>query len=438
MITFGPKLSGLSRASFLGFLALLLAIVPGQTAPPKPLPTGPLEKIEDPQIFIWRPGGFSPGMISQHGGFTSYQVNVDANGNNIAGDAANEPSITVDSTNPERMAIGWRQFETVNSNFRQAGWAYASNGGTSWTFPGVLQGGVFRSDPVLASDNTGRFFYLSLLSTFFDDVWRSLNGGQIWKSAPATGGDKQWFTIDNTNSSGHGFQYQCWSTAGNNYQGRQFSRSTDGGLTWLEPVNIPNSPSWGTLDVDAAGNLFIGGIDFGTGQIWCVRSTNARDAAAIPTFDQVTAVDLGGRIDSGEPINPIGLVGQIYLAVDRSGTGTNNNVYMLASVQPTDASSGSDVMFIRSTDGGQTFSTPRRINDDPINPDKWHWFGTLAVAPNGRLDAIWLDTRNAENNLDSELFYSYSYDAGVTWSPNIVVSDSFEPGLGLPESEQDG
>ncbi len=32
-------------------------------------------------------------MISQFGPFTSYQVNVDASGHNILGDAANEPSI---------------------------------------------------------------------------------------------------------------------------------------------------------------------------------------------------------------------------------------------------------------------------------------------------------------------------------------------------------
>ena len=32
-------------------------------------------------------------------------------------------------------------------------------------------------------------------------MWRSLNGGATWaRLAPATGGDKQWFTIDNTNS----------------------------------------------------------------------------------------------------------------------------------------------------------------------------------------------------------------------------------------------
>jgi len=130
-------------------------------------------------------------------------------------------------------------------------------------------------------------------------------------------------------------------------------------------------------------------------------------------------------------------VGQVCLAVDRSGTSTNNNVYMLASVTP-DPSSGSEVMFVRSTDGGHTFSAPHRVNDDPVNPVKWHWFGTLSVAPNGRIDAVWLDTRNAANNTNSQLFYSYSTDAGDTWSSNIAVSASFNPFLGYPSQNKMG
>src|SRR3974390_2475976 len=66
---------------------------------------------------------------------TSYQVNVNASGQNIPGDAANEPSMCIDPTNPNRMAVGWRQFDTTNSNFRQAGVAYTTNGGLNWTFP---------------------------------------------------------------------------------------------------------------------------------------------------------------------------------------------------------------------------------------------------------------------------------------------------------------
>jgi hypothetical protein len=209
-------------------------------------------------------------------------------------------------------------------------------------------------------------------------------------------------------------------------------------LTWLDPISIPNAPAWGTLDVDSGGNLFIGGVNLITGRIWCVRSTNAKNGAVVPTFDQSTAVNLGGSIASSEPINPVGLVGQVFLAVDRSGTITNNNVYMVASVQPTGFSTGSDVMFIRSTDGGQTFSVPRRINDDPINHAKWHWFGTLSIAPNGRIDAVWLDTRNAANNTDSQLFYSYSLDGGNTWSVNFAISDSFNPFLGYPNQNKLG
>ncbi len=378
-------------------------------------------------------------MISQYGPFTSYQVNVDANGQNITGDAANEPSICVDPTNPSKMSIGWRQFNTVSSNFRQAGWGYTTNAGTTWTFPGVLENNVFRSDPVLYSDDTGQFFYLSLLQSFFDNMWRSLNGGQSWINiAPADGGDKQWFTIDNTNSTGHGFQYQIWSTSGNNYGGRQFTRSVDGGITWLNPIFIPNSPIWGTLDVDTNGNLFVGGVSGSGTQFWCIRSTNAKNGAVTPSFDQSTVVNLGGAIDFGDTINPEGLAGQVFLAVDRSGTSQNNNVYMLATVQPTGFSTGTDVMFARSVNGGQSFSAPHRINDDPVNHNKWHWMATFSVAPNGRIDCVWLDTRNAANNTDSQLFYSYSADGGNTWTPNTAVSNSFNPFLGYPQQNKMG
>jgi hypothetical protein len=121
--------------------------------------------------------------------FTSYQANVDATGNNILGDAANEPSISVDPTNTNRMVIGWRQFDSINSDFREGGWGYTTDGGVHWTFPGVLENNVFRSDPVTLANEIGRFFYLSLESTqqqsfFCDDVWASTNGGL--SSWPAT------------------------------------------------------------------------------------------------------------------------------------------------------------------------------------------------------------------------------------------------------------
>jgi hypothetical protein len=205
----------------------------------------------------------------------------------------------------------------------------------------------------------------------------------------------------------------------------------------MNGISIPNAPVWGTPDVDTNGNLFIGGGDFGS-SFFCVRSSNAQNGNVTPTFDQNVSVNLGGSVLFGAEINPGGLSGQIFLAVDRSGTATNNNIYMIATVQQFSASNGSDIMFSRSTDGGQTFSAPQRITDDPVNQNKWHWFGTLAVAPNGRIDSVWLDTRNAPNNTDSQLFYSWSTDGGVTWAPNVAVSNPFTPFEGYPVQNKIG
>src|SRR6267142_489435 len=321
-----------------------MATASGQAPTWNPRATRPLEKYDNPPGYIYRLET-SPRMISPHGVFISYQANVDANGNNIIGDAANECSISVDPTNTSKMAIGWRQFNNVASNFRQGGWGFTTDGGVTWTFPGVLENNVFRSDPVLDSNETGTFFYLSLRETFYDDIWRSTDGGGSWTRSTfgdVSGGDKQWFTIDRTNGTGHGFQYQIWSTSGNNWGGRQFSRSTDDGATWMSPIFLPSSPVWGTLDVDTNGNLFIGGAANFSSPFWCLRSSNAQNPAVTPTFDRVTQVSLGGSLDFGDTINPGGLAGQLFLAVDRSGGPNNNNVYMVASVQPTGFTTGAD------------------------------------------------------------------------------------------------
>ena len=97
--------------------SLLTAAASGQIVPRKPLPKEPLEKYDNPPAVAAPAVRISPALVSQFGPYTSYQVNVDANGNNRIGDAANEPSICVDPTDGNKMSIGWRQFDSVLSNF---------------------------------------------------------------------------------------------------------------------------------------------------------------------------------------------------------------------------------------------------------------------------------------------------------------------------------
>src|SRR5438094_8663157 len=191
------------------FASILLISLAGvttasaQLAPVRRMPFAEhLEKYDNPPAPPQKMET-SPRMISQFGLFTSYQANVDASGQNIIGDAANECVISVDPTDGNKMTIVWRQFNNVTSNFRQGGWGYTTDGGITWTFPGVLENNVFRSDPVSKSDEAGNFFYLSLQSDqntsfFCDDVWRSTDGGQTFtEQSPdqaGHGGDKEWFT----------------------------------------------------------------------------------------------------------------------------------------------------------------------------------------------------------------------------------------------------
>src|SRR6185436_20052269 len=124
------------------------------------------------------------------------QVNVDPSQQNILGDAANEPSIAVNPMNENEIVIGWRQFDNVVSNFRQAGWAYSSDGGMTWTFPGSILPGVFQSDPVLDYDNHGNCYYNSLKSQpgpiFPCYIYKSVNAGVSWNNGVYIGGgDKQ-------------------------------------------------------------------------------------------------------------------------------------------------------------------------------------------------------------------------------------------------------
>ncbi len=341
------------------------------------------------------------------------------------------------------MAVGWRQFDSTNSNFRQSGYAYTTNGGLDWTFPGKVDAGTFRSDPVLASDAEGVFYFIGITNTslFSCDLARSDDGGATWtRVGGALGGDKEWMAIDTSLSPGRGNLYQVWSPMVNVYNNPNqiFSRSTDGGASWMPAMDLPQQPYWGTVAVGPNGEVYVFGAGTSVDSLWLDRSTDATNRLAAPTIDLSTAVDLGGSVMYGVAgINPDGLLGQAWVAVDCSTNATRGNVYVLCSVT-NDPGNIANVMFRRSTDGGVTWGAPVRINDDPATQNAAHWFGTLAVAPNGRVDACWNDTRNSPDNSTSQLYYSWSEDGGLTWAANRPLSPPFNQSLGYPQQNKLG
>jgi len=422
-------------AALIGTLALL---GPAAADPAPDRNRLPLERLDDPYVAVsLADRRTSPAGQVLFGGSPFVQVNVDGNGNNIVGDAANEPSIAVDPTNPLRMVAGWRQFDTITSNFRQAGVGYTNDGGQTWTFPGVIDPTVFRSDPVVEVDSGGSFIYYSLELDLTTDTYRSADGGASWGAdVYSFGGDKAWIAVDRRGTTGDGHLYAFWSAGLGCCLDDQFNRSVDAGLSFEAPIEMADQPAWGTIDIGPNGEVWVAGIDAGS-LISVSRSTTIVNPLAPLGFDFTTQIDLNGTLQVATGPNPGGLLGQVWIAIDESDGGQNGWVYVLASVDPPGADP-LDVHFMRSEDNGATWSTPVRLNDDPAGNGAWQWFATMSVAPNGRIDVIWNDTREDPGGFDSRLTFTSSDDGGTTWATNTVLSPPFDPHVGWPQQDKIG
>ncbi|MGH9279676.1 MAG: sialidase family protein, partial [Acidimicrobiales bacterium] len=99
----------------------------------------------------------------------------------------------------------------------------------------------------------------------------------------------------------------------------------------------------------------------------------------------------------------------------------------------TDAFDDRDVYIRVSTDGGDTWSEARTVNDDAATRNVQHYDSGIAVAPNGRVDDAWYDFRNSPTPEGEEsggngggmndVYLSYSTDNGATWARNVRVND---------------
>lgn len=427
----------LAKYTLVALLNLLIIQAHAQEPDPPQYDIFYEEIIDDAYIAVPKEERLSsPAFQTATTMMTTIQVNVDEEGNNIIGDAANEPSIAIDPTNPDRIVIGWRQFETIESNFRQAGIAISNDGGEYWQYLEPLESEFFRSDPVLDTDSEGNFYYNSLNTDFFCDVFKSNDLYDWTDKTPAFGGDKQWMVIDRTDLPSNGNIYSFWKAELSVCDG-SFTRSTDNGMSYENCTDIPLNPTRGTLSIGPDGEVYAcGGIN---GSFSVSKSITAQDPSQNIAWEAISIVDLKGEQALYMGPNPSGMLGQVWVATDHSNTETRGNVYLLNSVTRNDTNDPADAMFSRSTDGGETWSEATRINDDPVSANNYQWFSTMSVAPNGRIDVVWLDNRDAAPGaFDSALYYSYSYDGGLSWSENEKLSDSFDPHLGWPNQEKMG
>lgn len=202
--------------------------------------------------------------------------------------------------------------------------------------------------------------------------------------------------------------------------------SDDGGATFSTPVQV-SDPSRARVLAPA---IAVGG-DHRVHVAYYDLLDDARDYQALegPLWDGkwslvvATSADGGKTFQAGveaeQEVTPYARLMAAYIAPPPALAAGGKRVC----VSWTDARSGDpDILARCSDDGGRRWGTARRLNDDRVGTGAWQYLPALAIAPGGRVDAIFYDRRGDVQNVNNDVLYTFSRDGGRTYAPNTVLN----------------
>ncbi|MGH9607262.1 MAG: sialidase family protein [Terracidiphilus sp.] len=346
-----------------------------------------------------------------------------------------EPGIAVNPLNPKQVTV-------VFQYTAQAG--YSTDAGHTWKLAGKVAAPHWANsgDVSTVFDNKGHAIicYITFDKLGTMNYWahgairngiyvrRSLDGGATWEpdvykvvAQPTEPGipfeDKPYLVADTAKTSPFdGNLYIGWTRWTITDSRMMFTRSTDDGLTWSNPIEISKERG---LPRDDNGALegFDGAVapDGRLYAVWALNDhivfTESKDGGKTftPTRNIVRTAPTMFAIEGMGRAN-----GFPQIAVDARGGRHGGPIYVTWS----DYRNGDiDVWLIVSRNHGRTWSAPIRVNNDPVHDGADQFFQWLAVDPvTGDVYVDFYDRRADPKDRMTTVTLARSTDQGKTFA----------------------
>jgi hypothetical protein len=353
-----------------------------------------------------------------------------------------ETSVTSKASN---ILVSFNEFGFGDNGFLNLdGYGISTDGGNTFAQkqPPNPANGENEGDGVVTFGQNNDVYYATLAAVDTPDhngksiigVAKSTDGGVTF-SAPVDAStsfanetdvqDKEWVAVDqNPGSPNKGNVYVSWTdftslNGASNGSFILFARSTDGGATFEAPQAVsPQDKSQsvqGSVPVVAPnGDLYVAFSDSHSaiGGIGIRKSTDggktfSAEVRIVRFIGPRTMTGGGGVRTNNFP----------SIKVDNNGT-----LHVVYASWTTSALDRGDIFYVRSIDGGATFSVPTKLNDDSTTTTQF--LPAMGIASDGSLGVKWWDRRDdVRNDSLTGVYMTISHDGGMTWSKNFRITD---------------
>ncbi|HEX2341956.1 MAG TPA: hypothetical protein VHI98_15885, partial [Vicinamibacterales bacterium] len=270
------------RSLYLSIAALLVGGLISVVQPSAAAPSEPDDRVTPATAYVRHDGGTDRAIQHCSDTSTSTAPDIPNDGDTDSNDGGafrqgNEPTVAIDPTSPNLVFAAWNDYCDSDLGGGWMGLAFSRDHGESWTpskIPGYptdtsaegaaspLHGRQAEAgDPLLAFDNDGNLFAggiaFNRVNPQNGDVWVATYANRphasgypkdylrtvvVAQGVPALAGpfeDKPELEVDRTGGQFDGNVYICWSRfVGAGRTQISFSRSTDSGATFSQPIRL--------------------------------------------------------------------------------------------------------------------------------------------------------------------------------------------------------